>query len=924
LSWCLRHKVGKMETKKFLERVLGDGYYSVLGLGDKKVQSFHATIDDVISRANELDAEGINAYFGLATFTTSNDRKVTNVKSLSSFYLDLDCGVGKEYPDQNTAFHDLKRFIKETGLPRPMLINSGYGIHVYWVLTESVSYGEWLPVAQGLKDMCIQHNLSADNGVTADAARVLRVPGTRNHKRGTQKPVMFFGTGEFRDVEFDEFARLIGKEGVTVPTKVDNEESAFKKAIIENSEFGFKNILTKTMKGGGCEQLKNIMENQQDISEPLWRAGLSIAKFCNDADKAVHKMSERHPEYSKHLTDEKVELIKGPYTCAKFAEEDPEPCSTCSHWDKITSPISLGKSIKKAPASKDIPLYPEPYFRGANGGVYMRFKDKEGNTEDKMIYQNDLYVTKRIRDEDTGEAVVMRLHLPQDGIREFTVPLTSVTSREELRKQLAMEGIAVLGMEDIMKYTTTWITQLQAKTTADMARTQFGWSDEELGGFVLGKEEIRKDDVRSNPPSVQTAGLMKAFEPKGTLEEWKNLANFYNRDGFELHQFVVGTSFGSPLMSLLPINCAGLHLNGGSGVGKTTAMNTALSVWGNHADLLIFEKDTHNSMMNRGELYHSLPLYMDELTNASARELSDLVYQLTSGKQRNRMSQGGNVERKRGKPWKLIAVTSANRSLIEKISTAKAMPKAEAQRLMEIRVPDMKFGSKEETDKFNLQLQRNHGHAGRIYIKYVINHLEEVQKLLQKVQVRVDTQAGLKAENRFWSALVAASMTGVILANRLGLVDYDPKKVFKWAIDRLKESKNEVSDMSVSVEETLNDYIHEHWSNVLWIKSTDDLRKQEDGVTNIVIPEALPRGKLVARYETDLKRAYLIPKPLKAWCGQQQIDYTSFMQDLRTKLGATNTTMRLSKGTHMNLPVTRVIAVDCSIENENKTRHIEV
>lgn len=136
----------------------------------------------------------------------------------------------------------------------------------------------------------------------------------------------------------------------------------------------------------------------------------------------------------------------------------------------------------------------------------MRFKDKEGNTEDKMIYQNDLYVTKRIRDEDTGEAVVMRLHLPQDGIREFTVPLTSVTSREELRKQLAMEGIAVLGMEDIMKYTTTWITQLQAKTTADMARTQFGWSDEELGGFVLGKEEVRKDNVRSNPHRYRQQG----------------------------------------------------------------------------------------------------------------------------------------------------------------------------------------------------------------------------------------------------------------------------------------------------------------------------------------------------------------------------------------------------------------------------------
>ena len=99
--------------------------------------------------------------------------------------------------------------------------------------------------------------------------------------------------------------------------------------------------------------------------------------------------------------------------------------------------------IKKAPVSKDIPLYPEPYFRGANGGVYIRFKDKDGNIEDKVIYQNDLYVIKRIMDVEVGEAMSMRLHLPQDGIREFTVPLTSVTSKEELRKQLSMHGIAV-------------------------------------------------------------------------------------------------------------------------------------------------------------------------------------------------------------------------------------------------------------------------------------------------------------------------------------------------------------------------------------------------------------------------------------------------------------------------------------------------
>ena len=302
------------------------------------------------------------------------------------------------------------------------------------------------------------------------------------------------------------------------------------------------------------------MENQQDISEPLWRAGLSIAKFCNDADKAVHKMSERHPEYNQYLTEEKADLIKGPYTCAKFAEEDPTTCSACPHWDKIASPIVLGKGIKKAPASKDIPLYPEPYFRGANGGVYMRFKDKDGNIEDKVIYQNDLYVIKRIMDVEVGEAIVMRLHLPQDGIREFTVPLTSVTSKEELRKQLSMHGIAVLRMDDIMAYTTTWVTQLQAKSVAEEARRQFGWTDDECKGFVLGSEEITLDETKFNPPSTPTASLFPSFEPKGTLEDWKDTVNFYNRDNFELHQFVLGTSFGSPLMKLSPINCAALHI----------------------------------------------------------------------------------------------------------------------------------------------------------------------------------------------------------------------------------------------------------------------------------------------------------------------------------------------------------------------------
>jgi len=733
---------------------------------------------------------------------------------------------------------------------------------------------------------------------------------------------------------------------IPVPTRhIPSGSNAVMNALLGNKKNTFKDIVLKTRANNGCEQIKNILVNQQDISEPLWRAGLSIAKFCEDGQKAAHLMSKNHPEYNTADTVKKMDLIKGPYLCDTFDEFSPGICSECPNRGKIKSPISLGSSIREATEEDNvveapsidlpdapintytIPAYPAPYFRGANGGVYTRVTLPDGDVTEKPIYHNDLYVVRRLWDGELGEAIVMRLHLPKDGVREFTIPLTAVNSREEFRKQMSMYGVAVSKMDEIMHYTTTWVNELQANSVADEAHKQFGWTDDQCKSFILGNQEIFGDRVEFNPPSNQTMGLFPAFEPKGTLEEWKETINFYNREGFELHQFVVGSSFGSILMNLSPVNCAALHIHSKeSGVGKTTAIAAAVSVWGRPEELIINERDTFNTKMHRGEIYHNLPLYMDELTNSSANELSNLAYQLTGGRQRGRMTSGGNAERYRGDAWKLLSVTTGNTSIIERVSMAKAMPKAEAQRILEVKV-DRLFNEaeeKEEQDRFSAALSNHYGTAGKEYVQYVISNLDAVTKLIDEVRSKVDKAAGLTSENRFWSAFATNTMAGLILAKRAGLIDYDIGKVFKWAVSMLKQNQHYVSDMSASVEEVLNDYIHEHWGNVLWIKSTDDLRKQnQNGLDSLVVPEALPRGKLVARYETDLKKAYLIPKPLRAWCGEQQINYAAFLEELKTNMGATKTKMRLSKGTHMQLPPTDVIVVSCSIEGSDEASSIE-
>ena len=208
-----------METKTFLKGVLdGSGHYCVWAFkDDRTIQKFYDSIDALVDASNNLDEEGYNTYFGLATFETPQSRKVTNIKSLSSFFLDLDCGEGKDYPNQKEALVASQVFCKNVGLPKPVMVNSGNGVHVYWALEESIPYDDWYSVALRLKQLCTENNLLADPVVTADGARVLRIPNTHNYKNGNKKQVLFIGNEAITPISFEKFSNLLGG-GIKVPS----------------------------------------------------------------------------------------------------------------------------------------------------------------------------------------------------------------------------------------------------------------------------------------------------------------------------------------------------------------------------------------------------------------------------------------------------------------------------------------------------------------------------------------------------------------------------------------------------------------------------------------------------------------------------------------------------------------------------------
>jgi hypothetical protein len=505
------------------------------------------------------------------------------------------------------------------------------------------------------------------------------------------------------------------------------------------------------------------------------------------------------------------------------------------------------------------------------------------------------------------------------------VPLYVVTSKEEFRKVLATNGVIAINKEvdAIMSFTQSMVKDLQITTQADNAHRQFGWLPD-FKGFILGDKVVYEDRVEFNAPSAATRGMIEFFEPAGTLDGWREAVNFYNRPGFELHQFITCVGFGSVLMKFLPINAALLHIwSKDSGIGKTHAQVAALSAWGNPSKLILQERDTHNSRMNRADVMHSLPVCMDEITNIKPHDASDMIYQITGGQQRNRLASTGNTERYRGDPWNLLFISSGNCSLIDKVAMAKAMPKAEAQRVLEIETSRLftEKADKRQTDAFSAQIQNNYGHAGILFVQYVMANRAETKLLVETLQRKIDEAAGLGPENRFWSAAVATSLAAAVICKHLELLDYDIPTLRDYIVKNILKGNKAVSaDMSLDPMDLVTAYTYQNLGRILQIKSTVDRRSKgnDNGIDDLVVPDQQPRtADIVGRYETDLHVLFLLPAPFKAWLAEQQVNYNSVIAELKTKYNAKKSKVRLTKGTKLQMPVADTIEIPIVLGDPN-------
>lgn len=236
-------------------------------------------------------------------------------------------------------------FIRDFPIPCSALVRSGHGFYPLWLLNELWRFDT---PAESREAQTFLHRMQATVNErarargwkldsTGDLARVLRLPGTLNHKIPVQLvPVQLVELDEARRYNPDDVEPYLIDQNVrqwvgTNYTARDPEEWP-----LVNLEPVEK----------GCAWLRHCRDDAADLSEPEWHAMLTVLACVKGGPEVAHEWSAPHSGYSPEATDEKFDHARndsGPMKCATILAHRGGAgyCETCEHGKLDSSPVTL-------------------------------------------------------------------------------------------------------------------------------------------------------------------------------------------------------------------------------------------------------------------------------------------------------------------------------------------------------------------------------------------------------------------------------------------------------------------------------------------------------------------------------------------------------------------------------------------------------
>jgi hypothetical protein len=372
--------------------------------------------------------------------------------------------------------------------------------------------------------------------------------------------------------------------------------------------------------------------------------------------------------------------------------------------------------------------------------------------------------------------------------------------------------------------------------------------------------------------------VASGFHTRGNLNSWIEATEILNRPGLEAHALLFAAGAGAPLMKFTGFEGALFNVVGPSNTGKTSMARFFTSMYGDYELLKLKQKDTDNSKIGRIGMFSSLPVYIDEMTNEDTQKVSDFVYEITQGRSKIRLRIDGTERESHA--WNTIVVSSSNASLSDKLGVAKANPEAERLRLFEFKMLRQSAFDDHSAEELYRTLAANYGHAGEIYIRYVVTHQEQIQKGLQVCIDALKRLSGARSQERMWLASVGCAVYGLKIMADLGLVKIDVKRIVRFAVWEIQQARIAMDERRADPIDVLGHYLNRFADSILVVKEYQQSRSK---VKEYAVERA-PRAQIFMRYDVTRGVMWMEQKHLRRILAEQQENWSDFIDFLKQEL----------------------------------------
>lgn len=572
-----------------------------------------------------------------------------DVIAIPGMWLDLDVrGPGHAEQNLPASFEEALDFLASLPLKPTLVVFTGGGLQPYWLFPEPMrlsTEADWTR-AKNLSErwqrfiIALGRDRSWKLDNTSDLPRVLRLPGTWNRKTDTPRLV----TVPAEHVDLAARYDLAAVEAVLPRVETPQAEPDHAEAHDDVADADIKLILPK------CAWLRHCRDDAAGLPEPEWYAALSILARCKDGARLAHEASKAHPKYNPAETDAKLKQAvdkAGPRTCESIKADFGTYCNGCAA--RVKSPIVLGREDR----------LPEG-FQARDKGIFFRTEDKDGNPEWNWLCSplKVLALTREGDDQEWGRLV--EVIDPDGNAHRWAMPMRLLRgSGDDLRGELMSMGLCLApgkGPARLHQFLSLCRPRGRVRCVP-----RIGWHGrrfilpDAVFGFEAGESVILQAERVDNP-----------FKTMGTLSDWQESIGRFCIGNSRL-VLSVAAALAAPLLYLAGTESGGLHLVGGSSLGKTTALIVAGSVNGGGGvrGYVLQWRATANGLEGVAAAHCDALLCLDELSQVTAQAAGETAYMLTNETGKTRATKQGTA--RKPAEWRILFLSTGEITLADKI-----------------------------------------------------------------------------------------------------------------------------------------------------------------------------------------------------------------------------------------------------------------